>query len=103
MSFAEKLLRCVDCGKTFTFTSEEQFVHASHGFINSPNRCPPCRRTKKGATTKSENASEDFSSHRQMFPVTCSQCGKATRVPFQPRQDKTVLCGDCYVRTRVGK
>jgi CxxC-x17-CxxC domain-containing protein len=103
MSFAEKLLLCVDCNKPFTFTVEEQFSHASHGFINEPRRCPSCRRTRKSESTKSDNSSEDVSPIRQMFTVTCSQCGKATRVPFQPRQDKSVYCSDCYVKTRVGR
>ena len=34
---------------------------------------------------------------RQMYPVTCGQCGAQTQVPFQPRGDKPVYCRDCYI------
>ena len=37
---------------------------------------------------------------REMFPATCSQCGKDTQVPFQPRGDKPVYCSDCFESVR---
>jgi CxxC-x17-CxxC domain-containing protein len=103
MSFAVKSLQCVDCKKDFIFSIEEQQLHASHGFVNAPGRCPPCRQTKKSGRIQNEDASEDYNTRRPMFAVTCAQCGKATRVPFQPRQDKSVYCSDCYIKSRVGK
>ena len=103
MSFAEKSLSCIDCKKNFTFTVDEQKFHASRGFINQPERCPSCRQTKRNERTREQNASEDYSPRRPMFPVACTKCGKSTRVPFQPRRNEPVYCGDCYVRTRVGK
>ncbi len=33
---------------------------------------------------------------RQMFPAVCSNCGKDTEVPFQPRGDKPVYCRECF-------
>ena len=33
---------------------------------------------------------------RQMYPAVCSNCGKDTEVPFQPRGDKPVYCRDCF-------
>jgi CxxC-x17-CxxC domain-containing protein len=103
MSFAEKTLHCIDCGKFFVFSVEEQGVHASHGFLNEPRRCPPCRKVKKTEHPHNDSESEESGSRKQLFSVTCAQCGKATRVPFQPRQDKSVFCSDCYVKSRVGK
>jgi len=47
MSFAEKILPCIDCKKTFIYTVEEQQRHASHGYVNVPLRCPPCRKAKR--------------------------------------------------------
>jgi CxxC-x17-CxxC domain-containing protein len=35
-----------------------------------------------------------------MYPATCSQCGKETQVPFQPRGDKPVYCSDCFAQQR---
>ena len=35
-----------------------------------------------------------------MFPAVCSDCGKATQVPFEPRLDKPVYCSDCFATHR---
>jgi CxxC-x17-CxxC domain-containing protein len=31
-----------------------------------------------------------------MFPAVCATCGKATEVPFEPREGRPVYCRDCY-------
>ncbi|MPZ14387.1 MAG: zinc-binding protein [Chloroflexi bacterium] len=106
--YTDKTLTCRDCGATFTFTVGEQEFFASRGFVNEPSRCPECRATRR-------SRSGDYGSggygggggggygraERQMFPVTCSQCGKATEVPFQPREDRPVYCSDCYESRRT--
>lgn len=33
---------------------------------------------------------------KEMFQTTCSNCGKACEVPFQPRGDRPVYCRDCF-------
>ena len=33
---------------------------------------------------------------REMHDATCGDCGKQCQVPFEPRQDKPVYCGDCF-------
>ncbi len=33
---------------------------------------------------------------REMFDVTCSNCGKAAQVPFKPTNGKPVYCSDCF-------
>jgi CxxC-x17-CxxC domain-containing protein len=33
---------------------------------------------------------------RQMYPAVCSECGRETEVPFQPRTDKPVYCRECF-------
>ena len=103
MAFAAKLLHCTDCRKNFTYSIEEQEFHASRGFPNVPGRCPACRDVKKTGCIKDENASEDFSSRKKVFPVTCTLCGKVTRVPFQPRQNEPVYCSNCYIKSRARK
>ena len=37
-----------------------------------------------------------------MFPAVCSNCGKETTVPFQPREDRPVYCSDCFAMQRGG-
>ncbi len=95
MSFQEKILTCVDCGKQFTFTVEEQEFFASKGFTNEPKRCPECRRIRK-SERYGGNANQHNNGTRQMYPAICAQCGKETMVPFKPRGDKPVYCQECY-------
>jgi len=38
---------------------------------------------------------------RQMYPAVCSECGKDTEVPFQPRSDKPVYCRECFQLRRT--
>jgi len=33
---------------------------------------------------------------RQMFKVTCADCGLETEVPFKPDGKRPVYCRDCY-------
>jgi len=33
---------------------------------------------------------------RQMYKITCSDCGKESEVPFKPVEDRPVYCRDCY-------
>ena len=33
---------------------------------------------------------------RQMFKVTCAECGVETEVPFKPDGKRPVYCRDCY-------
>ncbi|MDD4877398.1 MAG: zinc-ribbon domain containing protein [Dehalococcoidales bacterium] len=98
MSFEDKSIQCSDCGATFIFSVEDQEFFRSKGYTNEPKRCPDCRRARKSGRT-----SGGYGSPRQMFPVTCAECGKSTEVPFQPRGDKPVYCSDCYRKMRPSR
>ena len=100
MSFQDKSLQCSDCGQEFTFTAGEQEFYSSRGLQNEPRRCPECRRARKSERFGNGNYG---SSQRQMFPVTCAECGTNTEVPFEPRGDKPVYCRDCYSKVRVSR
>lgn len=95
MSFQDKSIQCLDCDTTFTFTVEDQEFFESRGYTNEPKRCPECRQARK-----SNNSNR---TPRQMFPVTCHECGKSTEVPFQPSNDKPVYCSDCYRKVRPAR
>ncbi len=99
MSFQDKSLRCSDCGTTFTFSCGEQEFFQSKGFTNEPRRCPSCRQVKKSERNGTGNYGSR--SPRQMFLVKCSECGKDTEVPFEPRGDKPVYCSDCYRKVKL--
>lgn len=92
MSYTDKLLECVDCRASFSFTAGEQEFHASKGFSNEPRRCPNCR----GARRNDTGGGGGYGQRREMFTVTCSSCGKDAQVPFEPRGDRPVYCSDCF-------
>ena len=106
----DQRIKCVDCGAEFTFTVGEQEFFRDHGFTNVPTRCKSCRAKRKGARPgdgaggggeKRHGASAGAT--KPMFPAVCSQCGKETQVPFQPRNDKPVYCSDCFETVRAGR
>jgi CxxC-x17-CxxC domain-containing protein len=118
MSFTDRTLTCRDCGQQFAFTAGEQEFYQSRGLVNEPGRCPNCRAARKsqrgegGGYAYSTGGSGGYSGggeggydrpRRAMFPATCSQCGKETQVPFQPRGDKPVYCSDCFEGVRAGR
>jgi CxxC-x17-CxxC domain-containing protein len=104
MSFEDKSLQCSDCGANFTWSVQDQEFFQSKGYTNTPKRCPNCRETRKAERGNSGGNSGGYSSgyttRAQMFPATCSDCGKATQVPFEPRNGKPVYCSDCYRKVK---
>ncbi len=99
MILQEKSIDCFDCGATFTFTVEEQLAYKEKGHFNSPKRCPSCRQVRKDRQMKSgnfKNSNPGFGSERRLFPAVCSQCGRNTEVPFEPKADRPVYCRECY-------
>ena len=94
MAFQDQTLTCRDCGKDFVWTASEQEFYQSKGFQNVPVRCPEDRAAKKSRM--------DGRGPRQMHDITCASCGKHDSVPFEPRGDRPVLCGDCFRKQRDG-
>ena len=99
MSFQDKSIQCSDCGATFTHSVEDQEFYQSKGYTNEPKRCPDCRQKRKSE----RYGSSSYGPPRQMFSVTCADCGKDTEVPFEPRGDKPVYCSDCYRKNRPAR
>ncbi len=90
----DQTLTCADCGKQFTWTASEQSFYQQKGFTNPPKRCPDCRAAKK--QRMGDNRGGFGGGQRQMYEITCANCGKTDTVPFQPRGDRPVLCRDCF-------
>ena len=106
MSFQDKSLQCSDCGTNFTFSAEEQEFFQSKGYTNEPKRCPSCRQERKARQNASSrngyrNDSYVSTTRRQMFTAVCSECGKETEVPFEPREGRPVYCRDCFGKIRL--
>lgn len=58
-----------------------------------PKRCTLCRQSKK---IEQGAAREGQTNGTHRTAVSCSDCGKNTTVPFEPRGDRPVYCQDCY-------
>ena len=94
MEYQDRVLKCVECGAEFVFTSGEQMFFADKGFKNEPKRCKACK-TKRGASATTGNY------QRAETRTTCSQCGKETTVPFKPTQGRPVYCRECFQQRRA--
>ncbi len=94
MSYVDKILHCADCGTDFAFTTEEQEAFAARGYTNEPKRCPACRGARKAR--QDSRGFKSYGARRQMFPAVCTECGKETQVPFEPREGRPVYCSACY-------
>ncbi|MBI2862482.1 MAG: zinc-ribbon domain containing protein [Chloroflexi bacterium] len=107
----DKVLKCRDCDREFTFTASEQDFYAQKGFTNMPGRCPECRANRKaerggysGGRSYGGGGGGGYGrSPRQMYPAVCSNCGKQTEVPFQPTSGKPVYCSDCFESHRPAR
>ena len=92
--FEDKTLVCKDCGKEFVWTAGEQEFYASRGFENQPQRCKACRDARKNGVRPAGTG------ERKVYDAVCASCGKACKVPFQPREDRPVYCSDCFARIK---
>ncbi len=113
------MVRCVDCGAEFEFTTREQLYYQEQGW-NPPRRCKTCRAKRKPASadaynsrdaanekptsTETERAdSGDTSALHQKFRVNCSSCGIETSVPFKPDPKRPAFCKACLAKSKAGK
>ncbi|HRX14095.1 MAG TPA: zinc-ribbon domain containing protein [Eubacteriales bacterium] len=87
--FQDKVITCKQCGAEFTFTAGEQEFYAEKGLTNEPQRCKNCRDSMK-------RDRRDRRGERQMYDAVCAQCGKPCKVPFEPKEDRPVLCSECF-------
>ena len=99
-------LVCADCGATFEFPPDEQKLFAERAFA-PPKRCRPCRARKRRRATTPDHPrpaprpARAESADAAMYATSCTVCGVATEVPFQPDGVRPVYCLPCLKqRTR---
>jgi CxxC-x17-CxxC domain-containing protein len=98
MEFQDKMLKCVDCGTDFVFTSGEQLFFHDKQFRNEPKRCKTCKAKRVAFVGTTNSGQHGFS--RIETRAVCSLCGKETTVPFRPTQGRPVLCRECFQQRR---
>ena len=124
-TFADKTLKCIECGQDFTYTVAEQELHQSLGYQNEPKRCTPCREAKRqrkggpagaggggdrgprggggggGGPRGGGGGGGGGAPAREYFTTICGECGKEAQLPFKPRGDRPVYCSDCFSKRRT--
>ena len=98
MEFQDKMLKCIDCGADFVFTSGEQLFFYDKQFRNEPKRCKTCKAKRVAVLGAGATGHHGFS--RTETRAVCSECGKETTVPFRPTQGRPVLCRECFQQRR---
>lgn len=119
MAYTDRGITCIDCGMEFVFTAGEQEFYAQRGFSEAPKRCASCRAARKaqrsaaggsggagagsyGGYGQSEGGNDGYVERRprEMYSVTCAECGRTAQVPFQPTGARPVYCSDCFQSKR---
>ncbi|HEX6971855.1 MAG TPA: zinc-ribbon domain containing protein [Limnochordia bacterium] len=106
MAFADKVLKCRECGVEFVFTAGEQAFYAEKGFTNEPSRCRDCRAARKRERAADGHGLDGglrgnrSAGPRRLYKAVCAECGAETEVPFQPRGDRPVYCRECFAAQR---
>ena len=102
MQFADRFLKCSDCGNDFVFTAGEQLFFHDKQFKNDPKRCKLCKAKRAGlGRTASAGGAATLPLSRTETRTECSACGIETTVPFKPTQGRPVLCRSCFQLKRV--
>lgn len=121
-----RMLICVDCQKSFSFSEDEQRFYQQRGF-RIPVRCLDCRAARRASRNADliRNVEPESSwtetlghyggsiSNARMgggrrnssggYPAICASCGKETVVPFEPRSGRPVYCRDCFSAIKKSK
>jgi CxxC-x17-CxxC domain-containing protein len=95
--FADKVLKCVDCGADFIFTAGEQAFFAEKNFKNDPKRCKDCKAKVK----QKRQAVPGLAGQEGVeSTIICTNCGREAKVPFKPAEGRPVYCHDCFQQRR---
>lgn len=90
--YQDQTLTCRDCGQQFIWTAGEQEFYAQKG-LSAPSRCKDCRAKKKAE--RAGGGMGGNAGPREMYDITCANCGKEAQVPFKPSRPD-VFCRDCF-------
>jgi len=117
MDFADKELKCIDCGAEFVFTAGEQLLFRDKQFKNDPKHCNQCRAKRMDFVDREVTCidcgakfvfttGEQIFFHKKHFQSTskhCAQCKvKRNRGFRKPVCSETpIMCAQCGSETTV--
>lgn len=111
-TFADRTLRCRECGKEFVYRAADQEEAAGRGHYHDPSRCADCRAVRRQRRGDAAQApAHDAAAggpgggrqRREMHSAICAECGAQAQVPFVPRNDRPVYCSNCFEKVRVAR
>lgn len=112
VTYADRVLSCVDCGVEFIHSAADQEYYVQKGFVSDPKRCTSCRASRRATRDGGYDVRDiggprgyergDDRPQREYFAVLCSSCGNQAQVPFKPRMDRPVYCSDCFRTVKPG-
>ncbi len=82
---------CAECGKETTVPFKPTGAR--------PVLCRDCFSKNRPPRRDNDRRGGDRGD-REMFDVTCAECGTDTQVPFKPTGSRPVLCRDCFSKNR---
>ena len=88
--YQDIVLICKDCGREYIYSAAEQERNCEKGFQNQPDRCKKCREERKAQKQG-----------RITYSTTCSLCGIAITVPFEPKEGRPTYCDSCFKKIRA--
>lgn len=68
---------------------------------DKPVYCKECYMEKKPRKSFGFQKRRNFNTNpREMHDAKCSKCGIECQVPFKPREGGSVLCKECYIKSK---
>lgn len=99
-SFTDRVLTCMVCRSSFTFTAGEQQFFSEKNFKNDPKRCKACS-SARGSKTASDGGATTGRSLPKETVVRCAACNILTTVPFKPTQNRPIFCRSCLKTSAI--
>lgn len=95
--FDDKSIVCIDCSRSFVWTSGEQVFFRDKQLQNPPKRCKECKHAKNERLAAITAAQASGVRQRIEVAVSCARCEEMTTVPFYPSQGRPVYCRSCFL------
>lgn len=94
----DKILRCKDCSRKFTFDVDEQKKFGQLGW-NAPIRCKECRQRRRFLRKALEDGVKI--SDMEVHDAVCAGCGRKFLSSLEIKQNENEYCSECWRAIKV--